>query len=194
MNWKRSFVAIAFAVPIIALLAWGFRRDPDAIPSPLPGQTAPEFALSVFSPGVGPLARPVGDTVRLADLNGKIVVMNFWASWCLVCREEHATLSAMVQKYARQPVTFLGVLYNDEPANGIQWIQTMGGQSYPSVFDPNLRTAIDYGLYGVPETFVIDASGRIAHKETGVVSGLVLSRVLDSLIVASGHPAPKPAA
>src|SRR2546423_1755210 len=106
VNWKRSAIAVLFAAPLVALLAWGFKRDPDAIPSPLPGKSAPTFALSVFSPGVPPRARPIGDTVRLANLRGRIVVLNFWASWCLVCRDEHATLTALAKRYEGRPVDF----------------------------------------------------------------------------------------
>lgn len=185
MNWKRSAIAVLFAAPLIALLAWGFRRDPDAIPSPLPGKTAPGFALPVFSPGVPPRARPVGDTVRLASLRGRIVVLNFWASWCLVCRDEHATLTALAKRYEGKPVDFIGLLYNDDTASGAKWIREMGGQTYPSVNDPDARTAIDYGIYGVPETFVIDPSGRVIHKEISVVSATTMANLLDSLLAAA---------
>lgn len=185
MNWKRSLIAACFAIPLIALLAWGFRRDPDAIPSPLPGHEAPGFALEVFSPGEPPLARAVGDTIRLANLRGQVVVVNFWASWCLVCRDEHATLAAIVKRYSGKPVYFVGVLYNDDTTSGRQWLKAMGGASYPSVADHEARTGIDYGIYGVPETFVIDQRGTIVHKEISVVSDSTLSRVLDSLLLAA---------
>jgi cytochrome c biogenesis protein CcmG/thiol:disulfide interchange protein DsbE len=185
VNWKRSAIAVLFAAPLLALLAWGFRRDPNAIPSPLPGKTAPTFALSVFSPGVAPRALPIGDTVRLFSLRGRIVVLNFWASWCLVCRDEHATLTALAKRYEGSPVDFVGVLYNDDTASGLKWIREMGGQTYPSVNDPDARTAIDYGIYGVPETFVVDPSGRVVHKEISVVSAETMTHVLDSLLAAA---------
>ena len=182
MNWKRSLIAAVAAVPLIMLFAWGFTRDPGTIPSPLPGHAAPLFALDVFAPGQPPLSRPVGDTVRLADLRGQVVVLNFWASWCLSCRDEHQILSETAKSYAGKPVHFLGVLYNDEPGNGTQWIEQMGGQSYPSVTDPGARTAINYGLYGVPETYFLDASGRIAYKATGPVNERLIRHVVDSLM------------
>jgi cytochrome c biogenesis protein CcmG, thiol:disulfide interchange protein DsbE len=184
MNWKRASVGIAGAIPVIALLAWGMTRDPRDIPSPLPGKSAPSFALQVFAPGQAPLARPVGDTVRLADLRGQVVVLNFWASWCLSCRDEHATLSEVARLYAGKPIHFLGVLYNDEPANGTAWIKEMGGQSYASLNDPGARTAIDYGLYGVPETFFLDVHGQVAYKLTGPASAAKLAQVADSLLAA----------
>lgn len=185
MNWKRSSIAAAAAVPVLLLFGWGLTRDPNNIPSPLPGRAAPDFALAVFSPGQGALARPMGDTVKLAALRGHVVVMNFWASWCLACRDEHAELSAVAQDYVGKPVQFLGVLYNDVPDKGTAWIMEMGGQSYPSVDDPGARVAIDYGLYGVPETFFLDANGRVAYKHTGPVSTAVVHMKVDSLLAAA---------
>jgi cytochrome c biogenesis protein CcmG/thiol:disulfide interchange protein DsbE len=193
VNWKRSLIAAVAAVPLILLFAWGFTRDPGAIPSPLPGHAAPLFALDVFAPGQPPLNRPVGDTVRLADLRGEIVVLNFWASWCLACRDEHAVLSAIARGYAGRPVHFLGVLYNDRPAAGEAWIAQMGGQSYPSMQDPGARTAIDYGLYGVPETFIIDGSGHVAYKLLGPATDARLSHIVDSLIATLPPKAAPPA-
>ena len=191
MNWKRSLIAAVTAVPVILLFAWGFTRDPGEIPSPLPGHAAPQFSLDVFAPGQPPLSRPVGDTVRLADLRGQVVVLNFWASWCGACREEHAVLSTTARLYTGRPVHFLGVLYNDSPAAGEAWIAELGGQSYPSMQDPGARTAIDYGLYGVPETFFIDGSGRVAYKQLGPATEVLLAHIVDSLIAALP---PKPAA
>jgi len=191
VNWKRSLIAAVTAVPVILLFAWGFTRDPGEIPSPLPGHAAPQFSLDVFAPGQPPLSRPVGDTVRLADLRGQVVVLNFWASWCGACREEHTVLSTTARLYTGRPVHFLGVLYNDSLAAGEAWIAEMGGQSYPSMQDPGARTAIDYGLYGVPETFFIDGDGRVAYKQLGPVTGVGLAHIVDSLIAALP---PKPAA
>lgn len=190
MNWRRAAVGVGVAIPIIALLARGMSRDPRDIPSPLPGNSAPSFALPVFAPGQPPLARSVGDTVRLADLRGQVVVLNFWASWCLSCREEHATLSAVAKEYAGKPIQFLGVLYNDAPGAGTEWIKEMGGQSYAALNDPGARTAIDYGLYGVPETYFLDVHGRVAYKQTGPASAALLARIADSLLAAGAKDAP----
>lgn len=185
MNWRRAAIASAFSAPVIALLAWGMTRDPKEIISPLPGRNAPEFALGVFAPGEAPLARPVGDTVSLVRLRGKVVVLNFWASWCLECRTEHRDLSGVARQMSGKPVQFLGVLYNDVAAAGLDWIREMGGQAYPGMLDPGARTAIDYGLYGVPETFVIDGTGRVAYKHTGPIPAELLVRKIDSLLLAS---------
>jgi cytochrome c biogenesis protein CcmG/thiol:disulfide interchange protein DsbE len=127
-------------------------------------------------------------------MHGQVVVLNFWASWCLTCREEHATLTEAARRYAGRPVQFLGVLYNDQPAAGTEWIGEMGGQSYPSVDDPGARTAIDYGVYGPPETFFVDAGGRVAYKQIGPVTDALVRHLVDSLMAAgashSGERAP----
>ncbi len=183
MNWKRATIALVLAVPVIALFAFGFTRNPAEIPSPLPGRMAPPFTLAVLTAGEGSHARAPGDTIRLSDLAGKVVVMNFWASWCLPCRTEHAALSQAATHYSNRPTQFIGVQYNDEPQAGINWINEMGGMTYPSVIDAQSRTAIDYGLYGVPETFIIDAAGRVAYKHLGPVTSDVLKRVIDSVLV-----------
>ena len=190
VNWKRASIAALCAAPVIVFLGWGLTRDPNMIPSPLPGRAAPGFALAVFAPGEGALARPAGDTLALATMRGKVVVLNFWASWCLACRDEHTDLSESARAYAGKPVQFLGVLYNDVPSAGTQWITQMGGQAYPSALDPGARTAIDFGLYGVPETFIIDAAGRVAYKHTGPVSARTLAVKIDSLLAAPAAPLP----
>jgi cytochrome c biogenesis protein CcmG, thiol:disulfide interchange protein DsbE len=190
MNWNRSLVAAALAVPVIGLLAWGMTRDPKFIPSPLPGREAPGFALEVFAAGEHPIARPVGDTIALGAHRGQIVVVNFWASWCLACRDEHADLSQTALAYAGKPVQFVGVLYQDQVDPAKRWIAQMGGQSYPSVTDPRSRAAIGYGLYGVPETFIVGPDGRVAHKQTGPITARKLTQVVDSLLGTLATPGP----
>jgi cytochrome c biogenesis protein CcmG, thiol:disulfide interchange protein DsbE len=189
MNWKRATITTGLLLPVIGLLAFGLTRDPKAIDSPLPGKPAPDFTLSVFAPGEGQLALAVGDTVTLADHRGGIVVLNFWASWCLQCRDEHEDLSNTARAYFDRGVRFYGLLYNDQQSFGLKWIQEMGGQAYPSLLDPRTRTAIDYGLYGVPETFLVTGDGRVVYKHIGPISEQFLSQKLDSLIRAgAGAP------
>ncbi len=185
MNWKRSIIALLAATPVLALFAFGFTRNPAEIPSPLPGRPAPPFTLAVLTAGEGSHALTPGDTIRLSELAGKVVVVNFWASWCLPCRTEHNALSEAARHYSDKPTQFIGVLYNDSPSAGVRWIGELGGMSYPAVTDVESRTAIDYGLYGVPETFIIDPSGRVAHKHLGPITADVLRRVIDSVLVSS---------
>lgn len=172
MSWKKLLIP-ASAVPVLALLAWGLTRDPNLIPSPLPGRPAPEFTLETLS----------GDTVALAGLEGKVVVVNFWASWCLACIDEHYDLAEASRKYAGRDVQLLGIVYNDSRENAIAWLHRMGG-GWPSLLDPRSRTAIDYGVYGVPETFFIDRSGRVAYKQLGPVNRSVLTTWIERLLAA----------
>jgi cytochrome c biogenesis protein CcmG, thiol:disulfide interchange protein DsbE len=194
MDWKRAFMVTgAIGAPILALLAFGMTRDPRQIPSPLPGKAAPAWTHEVFAPGADAvLRREVGDTVRLADHQGQVVVINFWASWCLACRDEHSDLSIAASQLADRGVKTYGVLYNDKEENGVRWISDMGGQSYPSLADPGARTAIEYGLYGVPETVVIDQSGKVAHKFIGPVTADALMRKVDSVLAAGGSSGSTP--
>ncbi len=180
MNWKRSLLGLAVGVPILALLAYGLTVDPRDIPSPLPGRDAPVFELAMMDST---------HTVRLEAHRGEVVVLNFWASWCLACRVEHADLSAAARMYADRGVRFYGVLYNDSPENGRAWIEMMGGQSYPALLDPDQRTAIDYGLYGAPETFVIGPDGRVAFKKVGPTTLAELASVIDPLLESAAAPA-----
>lgn len=185
MNWRRSLIGVAVAMPIIALLAYGMTRDPNMIPSPLPGRPAPEFALPIMD------AEP--DSARLIDHRGDVVVVNFWASWCLECRHEHSDLSMAAMEYAPEGVSFYGVVYNDSPDNARAWIREMGGQAYPSLLDQGSRTAIGYGLYGVPETFVIDRNGTVVHKQIGAITKAQLDAVIRPLLTdgaGSGVEAP----
>jgi cytochrome c biogenesis protein CcmG, thiol:disulfide interchange protein DsbE len=173
MNWRKSAIGLGISLPILALLAYGMTLDPRTIPSPLPGKPAPEFALAIMD-------QP--DTVRLADLRGQVVVLNFWASWCMECRWEHSDLSLAATMYEKRGVRFFGVLYNDTPANGRAWIREMGGQTYPALLDEGSRTAVSYGLYGVPETFIVDREGVVVHKQIGPITLARLAEILEPLL------------
>lgn len=187
-------MAAAAAVPLIALLAFGLTRDPTIIPSPLPGRDAPDFALRVFTPGdtaapaAATTASALTDTIRLAAMRGEVVVLNFWASWCTGCGVEHQALVSVARRYDGQGVRFLGVLYNDTPELAKRWIRRMGGQNYPSLQDDGARTAIDYGLYGVPETFIIGPDGRVAYKHAGPVTEQLLIEKIEELRAGSAVP------
>jgi cytochrome c biogenesis protein CcmG/thiol:disulfide interchange protein DsbE len=191
-GWKRALIAAVAASLIFGLLAYGMGKDPRSIPSPLPGQPAPEFSLAVFSyPTDAPApksADPMRDTIRLDSLKGKVVVLNFWASWCLACRDEHVALSAAAVALRGTDARFFGVLYQDVPQNGRDWIKQMGGQSYEGLYDPKSRTAIDYGLYGVPETFFIARDGRVAYKHVGAVTTNVLMDTVRVLLAEKAKP------
>jgi cytochrome c biogenesis protein CcmG/thiol:disulfide interchange protein DsbE len=159
----RALVAVVVLVPVVAfslLLASGLGGDPDELPSELEGQPAPTFSLPVLGGG---------DTVDLATLRGQVVVLNFWASWCRPCREEHPALLAAWERYRERGVVIVGVGFEDTEEGGIAYAEELGGD-WPLVGDPGSRTAIDYGVFGVPETFVIAPDGTIAGKTVGAVT------------------------
>ena len=194
MSWKRSLIAAAVVLPLLGLLAFGMTRNPNVIPSPLPGRDAPQFTLVTMPLDERDTAAVT--TVDLAELRGSVVVLNFWASWCLACRDEHRPLSRVARHYSSEPVRFYGVVYNDSPKNAREWIEAMGGQEYPALIDPDARTAIDYGLYGVPETFIIGPDGRVRHKIIGPATEQELRSQIDMLLAEAAQPEllPEPAA
>ncbi len=175
MSWKKMLLPAA-ALPIIALLGYGLTRDPNVVESPLPGREAFDFTAPSLE----------GDTLRLKDLRGKVVVLNFWASWCVACIDEHAVFVAAERRYADRPFQMLGVVYQDSPENAKRWMRRMGG-SWPSLLDPNSRIAIDYGVYGVPETYFIGRDGRVAYKQIGPVNRPLLSHWVERLLAESGE-------
>jgi cytochrome c biogenesis protein CcmG, thiol:disulfide interchange protein DsbE len=174
MNWRKSAIGVAISLPILALLAYGMTLDPRTIDSPLPGRPAPEFTL--------PKLDDPDTMVSLAELRGEVVVLNFWASWCMECRWEHGDLSRASDIYAPRGVRFFGVMYNDTPANGRAWIREMGGQTYPALVDAGSRIAVSYGLYGVPETFIIDQDGIVVHKQIGPITLGRLREIIEPLL------------
>ena len=178
MRWNRALVGVLAAIPIIALLGFGMTRDPKEIKSPLPGREAPQFKLGVFTVDSGV---PKIDTFDVAKYRGDVVVVNFWASWCLACRDEHEALRTIGKMYRGTDVHFVGILYNDVAPNGRRWIEQMGGESYPSVLDPGGRAAINFGVYGVPETYFIGRDGRVAYKQTGPATEEILLQKIQEL-------------
>ena len=172
MNWKRSLVGVGMAVPIVMLLGYGLTRDPRRIDSPLPGRAAPEFALPTLA---------AGDSIMLSQLRGHVVVVNFWASWCIPCRDEHPVLLQASREYGPRGVKFVGIAYNDKPEDSQRWLDELGS-AYPSLVDNGARTAIDYGVSGVPETFIMDKQGVVAFKKFGPITTAEITQKLDSLL------------
>lgn len=184
MSWKRAAVAMLVAIPLLMLFAFGLTRgDPRLIPSPLVGGPAPDFALPVMALD-GPVdgRETTGDTVRLSALEGDIVVVNFFASWCVPCRVEHGILTRAARRYEDRGVRFLGVVYNDEPPAVRRYIRQLGGQNYPALLDAGQLVAIDYGLIGVPETFFIDRTGVVQRKVFSAVSASLLQDQLEKML------------
>ena len=174
MNWKRSLIGVAIAVPIVVLLGYGLTRDPRFIASPLPGREAPAFSLPMLE---------ANDSINLTELRGNVVVVNFWASWCIPCLQEHPVLLDAAERYKSQDVRFIGIAYNDNPEDSKRWLEERG-QAFPSLVDAGSRTAIDYGISGVPETFVLNKQGIVAFKKFGPVTARELQQKVDSLLAA----------
>ena len=152
LNRRVLLLGLVFVVPLLAILLLHLGRNPHAVRSPLVGRTAPPFTMAPVGGGA-----PVG----LESLRGRPVVLNFWATWCAPCIQEHPALTRVAGE--RKDVTFLGVVYQDEEAR-IQEFQRRYGSAYPSLLDPDGKTAIAYGIAGVPETFFIDTKGTIVAK------------------------------
>jgi cytochrome c biogenesis protein CcmG/thiol:disulfide interchange protein DsbE len=158
MTWRRMLVMLIVITPLLALLGWGFTRDAKYIPSPLIGKPATPFSLTLFD----------GQTLELEALRGKVVFLNFWASWCPPCRAEARMLEAAWQQYKDRDVVFLGVDTQDTEEDARAFIREFG-ITYPNGRDASGRIPIDYGVWGLPETFIIDRQGRITYKHVGAL-------------------------
>jgi cytochrome c biogenesis protein CcmG/thiol:disulfide interchange protein DsbE len=150
--------ALAFAV-LVGFFVAGLNRDPGNIPSPLIGKPAPAFSLE----SLGDPAWQVGST----DLAERPWLLNVWATWCSGCRQEHEVLLAIARE-GRVPV--MGLNWRDDRALALRWLTQLGNPYVSVAYDPEGRVAIDWGVYGAPETFLIDASGRVVKKHIGPIS------------------------
>jgi cytochrome c biogenesis protein CcmG/thiol:disulfide interchange protein DsbE len=152
----RYLLPAALFIGLVVLLGVGLTRDPRHVPSPLIGKPAPAFDL--------PQLQQPEQRLRGADLKGGVSVINIWASWCVSCRAEHPLLK---QVAAEPGVTLYGINYKDEREDALRWLKQFGDPYRASAFDHDGRSSIDWGVYGTPETFVVDAQGIIRHKHTG---------------------------
>lgn len=174
-SWLRwTGLSIAAATVVLAVvLASRFGTDPGMVESPLLGEPAPAFDLKSLD-GT--------ETVSLSDLDGEIVVVNFFASWCLQCRQEHEALVATADAFGGQGVTFVQVGYQESPAASLEYLETAGTSEWTRYLaDPGSRTAIAYGVFGIPETFFIDQSGTVVGKIVGEADALILGGTIDSI-------------
>lgn len=183
-HWLRWAAVLAVVITVVTGALFGARlgRDATLVATPLIGRPAPGRVV--------PLLERTG-TMSLADLRGDIVVVNFWASWCVACRQEHPALIAAASAYKDARVRFVGVDFQDTPTAATGFLDEMGrgGRNYSFVSDPGSRLAIDFGVFGVPETFFIDRRGRIAAKITGAATFRLVAGVLDKM-VSGGRPDP----
>ncbi|MBL8351333.1 MAG: DsbE family thiol:disulfide interchange protein [Burkholderiaceae bacterium] len=161
----RRFIPLALFVALAAVLGVGLTLKPREVPSPFIGKPAPPFTL----PRLGEPSRQLSAD----ELKGQVWVLNIWASWCAPCREEHPLLVAMGQA-AQVPI--YGINYKDDPRNAQEWLLKLGDPYAASVVDADGRASIDYGVYGVPETFVIDKTGIVRFKHIGPLTTEVWQR------------------
>jgi cytochrome c biogenesis protein CcmG/thiol:disulfide interchange protein DsbE len=160
------------ALPVLILLWYGFKLNPRDIPSPLVGKAAAPFTLTTFA----------GQALSLEALRGRVVVVNFWASWCYpACYEEAPALERGWQAYRERGVTFVGVDIQDKPEAAAKFIQDFR-LTFPNAPDSRGTVSVDYGVYGVPETFFIDRQGRIRAKHVGAVTDQALREHLERLL------------
>jgi cytochrome c biogenesis protein CcmG, thiol:disulfide interchange protein DsbE len=157
--------SVKFLTPLVlflglaALLFYGLGTDPRMVPSPLVGKPAPKFTL--------PALNNPSQTVSDADFKGKISLVNVWASWCVSCRAEHAQLMQLARELGQ--VQILGLNWKDDAADATRMLRTYGDPYLLSAYDPDNEVGIDWGVYGAPETFLVDGEGIICYKKIGPV-------------------------
>ena len=174
MRRLRWLIVPIAVVPLAWLLFQGVGRDPSEIPTPLAGEPMPTFSLTDLR----------GETFDAEALRGRPILLNFWASWCVPCIEEHAVLAAAAEHYGDR-VAIVGVLYQDEPSDALGFLARYGDFGSPTLVDEGGRLAIEFGVTGPPETFFIDADGIVRTKESGPVTDAVIAEQLEPLVNAA---------
>jgi len=167
---KTAIPLLIFAV-LLVFLAIGLTRNPSEVPSPLINKPAPVFQL--------PLLHTPEKVFDSKSMQGQVWLLNTWASWCVACREEHPVL----MEYAKtKSIPLIGLDYKDKPADGRKWLARFGNPYDFSISDLDGRVGIDFGVYGVPETFLIDKQGLIRYKHIGPVTPQALKETIIPLI------------
>lgn len=157
--------SLRFAIPLIIfiglmlLMLKGLWQDPKLVTSPLIDKPAPGFTL--------PILEGDGSTFNLEEMRGKVWVLNVWASWCVACRAEHPLVTEMAREH---DILVVGLNYKDETQDALSWLERFGDPYLMSLVDKDGEVGIDYGVYGVPESFIIDAEGVIRRKVIGPVT------------------------
>ena len=155
----RFLLPLGIFVVLVGFLLVGLNLNPRQVPSPLIGKPAPEFQLQQL--------HQAEQTLTSKDNLGKVWLLNVWASWCVSCREEHPLLVELAKSGI---VPVYGLNYKDQREDALRWLKQFGDPYTVSIVDPEGRTGIDYGVYGVPETYVIDKNGIIRYKQIGPVT------------------------
>jgi cytochrome c biogenesis protein CcmG/thiol:disulfide interchange protein DsbE len=174
MSWRRWALLACVAVAVgstAVLLGAGLGHDPNRLPAVLEGRPAPDFDLATIDGS---------QRVHLADLRGQVVVLNFWASWCVACRQEEPVLGDAFQRYRDRAVTVVGVSFQDS-ATDARAYTAAHRIPWPLLSDPGSRTGLAYGVTGLPETYFIGPDGRVALKEAGPVTSELVEREVGRL-------------
>ncbi len=167
----KFLIPLAVFFVLVGFLAVGLNRDPREVPSPLVGKPAPPFRV--------PQLTEPDKTFSPEDMKGKVWLLNVWASWCVACREEHPLL---VQLSQSQVAPLVGLDYKDKREDGLGMLNRAGNPYGVVAFDGDGRVGIDYGVYGVPETYVIDKAGTIRYKQIGPITPEALQKKILPLI------------
>lgn len=175
---RKTWVRVAGIVATVALVAWvfggRFGTDPRLVDSPLIGQPIPDLTLNYLEQE---------GALTFSDLKGQILVVNFWASWCFPCRLEHPALTSAASAYADQGVHFIGISYQDKAAAATKFLDELGrGVNYSYVVDDDSRATVELGVFGVPETFFVDANGIIQGRVQGQVTAVILGNAIEDLL------------
>jgi cytochrome c biogenesis protein CcmG/thiol:disulfide interchange protein DsbE len=168
---NRFLLPLGIFALLIALLAIGLRLNPREVPSPLIGKPAPHFEL--------PQLQDPDKTFTERSMLGKVWALNVWASWCVPCREEHPVLLDLAKSGA---VPVVGLNYKDERKNSLAWLRNMGDPYQITAYDLQGRVGIDYGVYGVPETYLIDKRGMIRYKRVGPLTDQIVKDTVLPLV------------
>lgn len=171
MALRRVLITLAIIAPILWLLAFGFQRDSRYIRSPLLAREAAPFKVTLFD----------GRKVSLDDFRGKAVFLNFWSSWCPPCRAEARDLEAAWQKVRDKDMVFIGVALQDTDKDSLAFLKEFS-VTYPNGKDDEGKIAVDYGVWGIPESFFIDPQGRITYKHVGGIQApMVIAKLEEAL-------------
>lgn len=155
---KKAFIPLAIFIALVVLLAVGLGLDPKKVPSPLINKPAPDFDLPrLFS----------DENISKESMKGKVWILNVWASWCVACRSEHEVVKKIA---ATKIIDIVGLNYKDEKADAQTWLYELGNPYKKVAVDYDGRTGINFGVYGVPESFLIDQQGVIRYKHIGPIT------------------------
>ena len=156
---KKKLIPLGIFIVLVIFLAIGLTRDPREIPSPLIGKPAPMFTA--------PKLHEPDQQFSAKDMLGQVWLLNTWASWCVACRQEHPILMEFAKT---NTLPIVGLDYKDKNEDGLKWLARFGNPYTQTITDKDGRIGIDFGLYGVPETFLIDKAGVIRYKQIGPVT------------------------